>query len=189
MPVCGAWEPPVACSGASCGVCAALQQQRGSSGRKRRQMVCSGIDCFCLFLLVKLYCPGKWGQRDPWWGLLHFSLSPWWPQGGALEHRERPLGTPGFLEKFLSLLALPGINTHFDVHVSNNTCVVKLGGVVFNPLQVQVMISALNVLVFTVKSPDWPRVDTLLLLGCCSLTQIVISPTQQRQNILSVPEM
>lgn len=81
-------------------------------------------------------------------------------------------------KKILSLLAFPGINTHFHIHISTNTCVVKLGGEVFNPHQVPVMISALHILVLTVKSPDWPPVDTLLLC-CCGCDKIVISPTQQ----------
>lgn len=45
-----------------------------------------------------------------------------------------------------------------------STCVVKLGGVVLDPRQVQVVISALHVLVLTVESPGWPPVDTLLRL-------------------------
>lgn len=72
------------------------------------------------------------------------------------------------------------MNTHFDIHIGTNTCVVKLGGVVFDPRQVQVVISALHVLVLAVQSPDWPPVDTLLRLCCCSLTETVISPTEKR---------
>lgn len=73
------------------------------------------------------------------------------------------------------------MNTHFDIHIATNTCVVKLGGVVFDPRQVQVVISALHVLVLAVKSPDWPPVvDTLLGLCCCGLTKTSISPAQKR---------
>lgn len=72
------------------------------------------------------------------------------------------------------------MNTHFDIHIATNTCAVKLGGVVFNPRQVQVVVSALHVLVLAVNSPDWPPVDTLLGLCCCGLTKTAISPAQKR---------
>lgn len=98
----------------------------------------------------------------------------------------RPLWAPEFLgegreRKFLSLLHSPVMNTHFGTHIGTNTCAVKLGGVVFDPRQVHVVISALHVLVLAVKSPDWPPVDTLLGLCCCSLTKTVISPAQKRR--------